>query len=63
MYGITSSRRYSVLRRQVAPDVSQLLRWVDVDMIHIHRSSDHTNSRQLATANISALCIPVINAN
>ena len=37
-----TSRHYSVLKRHVAPDVSQLLRCVTVDMIHIHHSSDHT---------------------
>ena len=56
-----TSRHYSVLKRQVAPDVSQLLRWVAVDMIHIRHSSDHTNGRNLATAHRSALCIPVID--
>ena len=59
-----TSRHYSVLKRQVAPDVSQLLRWVPVavDMIHIHHSSDHTNGRNLATAHRSALCIYVIKS-
>ena len=58
-----TSRHYSVLKRQVAPDVSQLLRWVAVNMIHIHHSSDHTNGRNLATAHRCALCIPVIKSN
>ena len=56
-------RHYSVLKRQVAPDVSQLLRWVAVDMINIHHSSYHTNGRNLAIAQISALCIRVIQSN
>ena len=58
-----TSRHCSVLKRQVAPDVSQLLRWVAVDMILIHHSSDHANGRNLATAHISTLCIPVIKSN
>ena len=58
-----TSRHYSVLKRQVAPDVSQLLRWGAVDMINIHHTSDHTHDRKLATALRSALCIPVIKSN
>ena len=58
-----TSRHYSVMKLQVTPDVSQLLRWVAVDMIHIHHSSDHTNGRILATAHRSALCKPVIKFN
>ena len=34
--------------------------WVAVD---IHHSSDYTNGRNLATAHISALCMPVIKSN
>ena len=52
-----TSHHFSVLKRQVAPDVSQLLRWVAVDMIHIDHSSDHTNGKNLATTILSEVCI------